>query len=80
MRLHMTKKGSVAKNLSEIAYRRILDRILRGKLPLGAPISRRSVAGQLKIGLLPVTEALQRLEGEGLVESKPRVEIGRAHV
>ena len=69
----MTKKGSSTKNLSEIAYRRILDRILRGKMPLGAPISRRSVAEQLKIGLLPVTEALQRLESEGLVESRPRV-------
>jgi DNA-binding GntR family transcriptional regulator len=58
---------------SEQAYSLILDRILRGRLAVGAPLSRRSTAEDLKLGLQPVTEALQRLEGEGLLESRPRI-------
>jgi DNA-binding GntR family transcriptional regulator len=55
------------------AYRAILEQILRGQLPLGAPVSRRQVARELGMSVLPVSEALQRLEEEGLVESRPQV-------
>jgi DNA-binding GntR family transcriptional regulator len=51
----------------------IRDRILRGQIPLGAALSRRKLAAELDIGLVPVTEALQRLETDGVVESVPRV-------
>ncbi|MGH7449486.1 MAG: GntR family transcriptional regulator, partial [Longimicrobiales bacterium] len=51
----------------------IRDRILKGEIPLGAELSRRQLARELEIGLLPVSEALQRLENEELVESRPRV-------
>ncbi|MCS7023176.1 MAG: GntR family transcriptional regulator [Bryobacteraceae bacterium] len=54
------------------AYLQIRDAILAGKLPPGAPISRRSLAEQLKMSTLPVSDALLRLESEGLVESRPR--------
>lgn len=60
-------------NLSELAYQAIRERILRGELPLGAPLSRRKLAGELGMSLLPVSEALNRLENEGLVESLPRI-------
>jgi len=60
-------------SLSEQAYLIIRDRILKGQLPLGAPISRRKLAGELGMSLLPVAEALQRLESDELVESQPRV-------
>lgn len=60
-------------NQSEQAYDLILDQILRGRLLPGAPLSRREVASALGMGVRPVTEALQRLEAEGLVESVPRV-------
>jgi DNA-binding GntR family transcriptional regulator len=60
-------------NQSEVAYRLISEKIFRGQLPLGTPVSRRGLAAQLGLGLLPVTEALQRLENDGLVESLPRV-------
>jgi len=58
---------------AERAYLYIRERILRGELRLGASLSRRKIAAELGMSLIPVSEALQRLEGEGLVESKPRV-------
>jgi GntR family transcriptional regulator, rspAB operon transcriptional repressor len=60
-------------NLTENAYRFIRDRILRGELPFGARLSRRVLAGELGISIVPVGDALQRLETDGLVESRPRV-------
>lgn len=60
-------------NLADTAYQYLLDRILRGDLPLGAEILRRQVAAELNMSVLPVSEALQRLEQELLVESGRRV-------
>jgi DNA-binding GntR family transcriptional regulator len=60
-------------SLAQQAYHKIRDRILRGELPLGTSLSRRKLGAELGMSLLPVSEALQRLEGEGLVESKLRV-------
>ncbi len=60
-------------NLADSAYRHILDLILEGTLPLGAEISRRQIAHDLGMSVLPVSEALQRLELEALVESDRRV-------
>lgn len=58
--------------LSGKAYMILRNRILRGQLPLGATISRRKTAAELGMSLLPVMEALERLEYEGLVESRSR--------
>jgi DNA-binding GntR family transcriptional regulator len=60
-------------SLSERAYLVVRDRILKGQLALGAALSRRKLAAELGMSLLPVAEALQRLENEGLVESRPRI-------
>ena len=60
-------------NLTEHAYFSIRKRILNGDLPFGASLSRRTLAEELKISIVPVGDALQRLETEGLVESRPRV-------
>jgi GntR family transcriptional regulator, rspAB operon transcriptional repressor len=60
-------------SLSEQAYYVIRDRILKGAIGLGAPLSRRKLAAELGMSLLPVAEALQALEADGLVESRPRV-------
>jgi DNA-binding GntR family transcriptional regulator len=59
--------------LAERAYLFLRERILRGEIRLGASLSRRKLAAELHMSLVPVSEALQRLESEGLVESKPRV-------
>ena len=60
-------------SLSQQAYQTIRDRILKGTIALGAPLSRRRLAAELGMSLLPVAEALQALEADGLVESRPRV-------
>lgn len=60
-------------SLSERAYVVIRDRILKGGLALGTALSRRRLAAELGMSLLPVAEALQRLEGDGVVESRPRI-------
>jgi DNA-binding GntR family transcriptional regulator len=64
---------SATKSLANRAYAEIRDQILKGDLPVGGVLSRRQLAAELKVSVPPVMEALQRLEREGLVESKPRV-------
>src|SRR6059058_1023101 len=59
-------------SLAAEAYRVVRQRILRGELSLGQVISRRKLATELGMSFLPVSEALQRLEVEGLLESRPR--------
>ncbi len=60
-------------SLADQAYHEIRERILKGEVALGAPLSRRKLAIELGMSLLPVSEALQALETDGLVESRPRV-------
>src|SRR5919206_447142 len=59
-------------SLAAEAYEFVKQRILRGELPLGQVISRRKIAAELGMSFLPVSEALLRLEFEGLLESRPR--------
>ena len=63
----------IATSLAGRAYLEIRDQILKGDLPVGAALSRRQLAAELNVSVPPVMEALQRLERDGLVESKPRV-------
>jgi GntR family transcriptional regulator, rspAB operon transcriptional repressor len=67
------REGSTVESLSEHAYQLIREKILRGKYPLGAALSRRQLAKELRMSFLPISEALQHLEIDGLVESRPRV-------
>src|SRR5574337_434641 len=60
-------------NLSQQAYYIIRERILMGKIPLGAPLSRRGLARELGMSFLPISQAIERLAGEELVETRPRV-------
>jgi len=66
-----TAPDSTATLASEV-YGIVRRRILKGDLPPGQPISRRIVAAEVHTSLLPVAEALHRLEFEGLLESRPR--------
>ena len=59
--------------LAQKAYRMVRKRILMGEYPAGAALSRRRLAAEFGMSLLPVAEALQRLVNEGLLESRPRV-------
>jgi len=74
--LEASRRGGPMSNatpsLAAEAYRVVRQRILRGELSLGQVISRRKLATELGMSFLPVSEALQRLEVEGLLESRPR--------
>jgi DNA-binding GntR family transcriptional regulator len=59
--------------LSDQAYLAIRNRILNGEFAMGSVLSRRRLAIDLGMSMLPICAAIQRLEDEGLVESKPRV-------
>lgn len=59
-------------SLADRAYHTILDQILRGSLPIGSVLSRRKLADQFQMSIVPVAQALQRLEIEGLLESRPQ--------
>jgi DNA-binding GntR family transcriptional regulator len=59
-------------SLAAEAYSVVRQRILQGEIVLGQVISRRKLAAELSMSFLPVSEALLRLEFEGLLESRPR--------
>lgn len=60
------------KTITSIAQDRIRAAILDGILPPGARIDQNRLAQDLNISLVPVREALKKLEGEGFVQIIPR--------
>jgi DNA-binding GntR family transcriptional regulator len=66
------KESPEHSSLAAEAYAVVRQRILRGEIGLGQVISRRKLAAELSMSFLPVSEALLRLEFEGLLESRPR--------
>jgi DNA-binding GntR family transcriptional regulator len=66
------REMNAASSLAAEAYEFVKQRILRGELLMGHVISRRKIAAELGMSFLPVSEALLRLEFEGLLESRPR--------
>lgn len=70
----------------ERAYKRLVERILSGRLDPDTPLSERRLADELGIGRTPIREALRDLEHEGLVEVQPargtfvrRLSLGDLH-
>ena len=57
---------------SDLAYQIISQKILDGEFPPGMKLSRRKVAEATGVSVIPVIEALKRLESDNLVESKPQ--------
>jgi DNA-binding GntR family transcriptional regulator len=64
--------GGFSPSLSDKAYFRIRERILRGELNPGEVLSARRLAEEFGMSLLPVSQALRQLENDKLVESRPR--------
>lgn len=58
--------------LTAQAYSMVKAAIFEGRLPPGAPLSRRRLAEELGMSAVPVGDAILRLESEGLIESRPR--------
>lgn len=71
-------KGKMGSNTKEIlssadrAYEIIFEKIMNGELQPGEKLSIRTMARLTGVSMIPVIEALHRLEYEGLVESFPR--------
>jgi len=59
------------KTAADIAYQVICDKIIRGELSPGEKLTRRGMAQLTGVSIIPVIEALHRLENEGLVDSEP---------
>jgi DNA-binding GntR family transcriptional regulator len=59
-------------DLGQQVYEALRGGILAGELPPGSPLSRRKLAERFGMSPLPVAAALQKLETEGFVESRPR--------
>lgn len=67
------QKKQESDGLAEQAYHVVRDRILKGEYTFGTVISRRDLADELGMSLVPVNEAMSRLENEYLIENTPRV-------
>lgn len=62
----------VEPTLTRRVYETLRDNILDGKLRPGERLVRRTVAKQLGVSYIPVTEALYMLELDGLVQNLPK--------
>src|SRR6266516_3863143 len=60
-----------ARSQSELAYVRILERIVSLEMPPGSVVNEARLREELRIGRTPIREALQRLARENLVRSVP---------
>ena len=63
--------GAARSTLTQRVYHTVRDEIVTGVLRPGDRLVRRSLAARLGVSPMPVTEALLRLEVDGLVESEP---------
>jgi len=63
------RNGSLGKQ----AYEILQNRILLGEYPPGSVLSKRRLAADLQMSAPPITEALKRLESEGLLKTVPRI-------
>jgi GntR family transcriptional regulator, rspAB operon transcriptional repressor len=65
-------RAPAPQTLANEAYDAIRGEILRGLLRPGTALSRRRLAQELGMSVLPVSDALRRLEADGLVETRAR--------
>jgi DNA-binding GntR family transcriptional regulator len=72
MRL-LVSEGAVYKTKQEFVYWTLRRAILRCELAPGQRLTTQEIADQLDVSLIPVREALQLLQSEGLVEISPHV-------
>jgi DNA-binding GntR family transcriptional regulator len=61
--------------LTELAYARLRDEILRGQLPVGSVLGEHAVARRLGSSRTPVRQALRLLREEGLLEVGSRRQL-----
>jgi DNA-binding GntR family transcriptional regulator len=72
MRLSVSE-GMAYKTKQEFVYQTLRRAILRCELAAGERLPTQEIANRLGVSLIPVREALQLLQSEGLVENRPHV-------
>jgi DNA-binding GntR family transcriptional regulator len=60
------------RSLAEQVYHYLCDSIIEGRFNYGDTLSTKQLAEELNVSMMPIREALKRLEVDGLVEIKPR--------
>jgi DNA-binding GntR family transcriptional regulator len=67
----MAQQSTQFKTLAENAYQIIREKITKGDFEPGMKLTRRNMSTITGVSIIPVIEALQKLENEGLVVSEP---------
>jgi DNA-binding GntR family transcriptional regulator len=68
LRLVTTLEAPLRRTAADEAEAVLFQAIMDGKIPPGSPLRLQDLANQLKMSMMPVREALRRLQGHGLVE------------
>ncbi len=68
----MNQEDELPGTMQDKAYQEIKILILRKELPVAEFLSQRMLAKRVNCTVIPVREALKRLENDGLIESVPR--------
>ncbi len=61
-------------SLADVAWLEIREQIITGQLPPGAPVGLKEQAERLGISIMPIRDAVKRLQHEGLVDQIPQRE------
>ncbi|WP_035098403.1 GntR family transcriptional regulator [Anoxybacteroides tepidamans] len=67
------KKESKKLNKQQHAYEIIRERIMTGVYAPGQRVVTSQLAAELSVSIIPVREALKKLEEEGLIQNKPNI-------
>jgi DNA-binding GntR family transcriptional regulator len=73
-------EGMAYKTKQEFVYQTLRSAILRCELAPGQRLPTQEIANRLGVSLIPVREALQLLQSEGLVENRPHVGAAVARI
>lgn len=73
-------EGMAHKTKQEFVYQTLRRAILRCELAPGQRLPTQEIANRLGVSLIPVREALQLLQSEGLVENRPHVGAAVARI
>ena len=68
----ISRNSADGPGLSDLAYERLRDRIVRVEIPPGAPMAEDRLSEEFGVGLTPIRHALRRLSYEHLVSIYPR--------
>lgn len=71
--MHLSTGGASFQTKQQFAYQVLRQAIMRCELPPGKRLIIDEIARQLGMSLIPVREALQLLQSEGLIDSVPHV-------